>query len=37
LLFKPDAPTPELTRAEHAAFNMKKPKNDESHAAEASG
>jgi hypothetical protein len=29
--------TPELTRAEHKAFKMKKPNNHKSHAVEASG
>jgi hypothetical protein len=29
--------TPELTRAEHIASNMKEQDNDESHAIEASG
>lgn len=28
---------PELTRAEHIAFKMKKPKDDERHSIEASG
>jgi hypothetical protein len=36
-LYMRSGPTPELTRAEHKAFNTKEPSNDESHAPEASG
>jgi hypothetical protein len=32
-----DSPTPELTRAEHKAFNLREQDDDESHAIEASG
>jgi hypothetical protein len=36
-LFNFSRRTPELTRAEHIAFKMKKPHNDERKAIEASG